>query len=306
MKAAIDIGTNTVLLLIGTIHDGKLNVVREEYRIPRLGKGVDESKSLHADSMQRVLNVLNEYNQILEKEYPNCKEVIVTATSAVRDAQNRNEFLHRIKSETGFEVRLLSGDDEAIYTYGGALAPLKTRQESPYVVLDIGGGSTEIALGEGFELSHYTSIDMGCVRFTERFLKGNPPSSDEIEACRIEIDQLLKKQHLSINKNTSAVGVAGTVTTLAAMEMESEVYEPELINGYKLSIDQIRKSIEVFSSRTFDELILLSPVALKGRVDIFLAGLLILEGFLKYYNLTEIVVSTGGIRHGTLLISEKD
>ena len=306
MKAAIDIGTNTVLLLIGEELDGSLNVLHEEYRIPRLGKGVDESRSLYPDSIERVLTVLKEYKSIIAKEFPDCEQVTITATSAVRDAKNRDKFLTLIKNEIGEDVQLLSGDEEAIYTYGGALAPLSVSLNSDFVVLDIGGGSTEIASGYGLNLNTYTSIDMGCVRFTERFLNGNPSNPDHIEACRNEIERLLQSQELDIKISAKAIGVAGTVTSLAAIEMNSDSYEPDLYNGFTLSLTSIQEHIKTFSSQTFDELIKLAPIALEGRVDIFLAGLLILEGFLKYYNLSEIVVSTGGIRHGALLISEKD
>ncbi len=306
MKAAIDIGTNTVLLLVGEVNKKSLKVLREEYRIPRLGKGVDANRKLHSDSIKRVLEVLIEYKSIIESDFPDCEQIIITATSAVRDAENRNEFLQLVKKEIGVEVRLLSGDEEAEFTYQGALATLDESQKDSFIVLDIGGGSTEIASGKGADLKAFTSIDMGCVRFTERFLIHNPPYQEEIYHCREAVQELLVKNKLKLPRKLKAIGVAGTMTSLAAINMQVTEADYDLFNGMVIDTDSLSKSIEIFSLHTHDQLLELSPEVLKGRADIFLAGLLILEGFLKYYNLSEIIVSTGGIRHGALLISEKD
>jgi exopolyphosphatase/guanosine-5'-triphosphate,3'-diphosphate pyrophosphatase len=306
MKAAIDIGTNTVLLLIGETVDNGLKVLREEYRMPRLGKGVDANRKLHHDSVKRVLDVLKEFKSIIDSEYPECEQIIITATSAVRDAQNKSDFINEVKNVFGVDLRLLSGDEEAQYTYQGALATLNESEKNSFIVLDIGGGSTEIASGKGKSLKTFTSIDMGCVRFTERFLLHNPPYQEEIYLCREAIQDLLIKNKLRLPRNLKAIGVAGTMTSLAAINMQVNEADYDLFNGMVIDTEALTKSIEIFSLHTHDQLLELSPNVMKGREDIFLAGLLILEGFLKYYNLSEIVVSTGGIRHGALLISEKD
>ncbi len=306
MKAAIDIGTNTVLLLIGETKDGALSVIREEYRMPRLGKGVDANRKLHSDSVGRVLTELKEYKSIIDEDYPACEQIIITATSAVRDAENREEFLTLVKEEIGVDVRLLTGDEEARFTYAGALATLDESRNDAFIVLDIGGGSTEIASGKGSDLKRFTSIDMGCVRFTERYLIHNPPYQEEIYHCREAVQELLAKNKLRLPRNLKAIGVAGTMTSLAAINMQVNVADYDLFNGMVIDTEALSKSIEIFSLHTHDQLLELSPEVMKGREDIFLAGLLILEGFLKYYKLSEIVVSTGGIRHGALLMSEKD
>lgn len=305
MKAAIDIGTNTVLLLLGETENGTLKVIREEYRIPRLGKGVDANRKLHPDSINRVLSVLTEYKGIID-EYPECDELIITATSAVRDAENRDDFLKKVRQVIGVDVKLLSGDEEAIFTYTGALATLDELKRSSFVVLDIGGGSTEIAAGKGKNLITYTSLDMGCVRFTERYLLHNPPYQEEIYRCREAIQYMLSVNKLKLPRRLKAVGVAGTMTSLAAINLQITGEDMDLFNGVVIDTEALSKSIDIFSLHTHDQLLELSPNVMRGREDIFLAGLLILEGFLKYYNLSEIVVSTGGIRHGALLINEKD
>ncbi len=307
MRASIDIGTNTVLLLIGEEKNGILSVLREEYRMPRLGKGVDNNKTLHQDSMQRVLGVLKEYKKIIDSEYPTCEEVIITATSAVRDAYNRQEFLQAVKDEIGIEVRLLSGDEEAQFTYLGALLNSDNKANNSFIVLDIGGGSTEIAVGIGKKLSAYISIDMGSVRFTERFLNNNPPKKEEIVACRNEISTLLEKNKLIVPEEVQAVGVAGTVTTFGIINAQiTRLSDYSNIHGMLIDTSTISSAIDRFSGFTHQQLFELSPVGMNGREDIFFAGLLILEGFLKFYNLSNIMVSTGGIRHGALLFHEKD
>ncbi len=306
MKAAIDIGTNTVLLLVAEVNDRDIQVIHEEQRIPRLGKGVDNTKLLHKNSVERVLQSLREFKEIIESEYPKVDEVIVTATSAVRDAENRDSFIKKVKEETGFDIRLLSGDEEAQYTFQGALSVLALEAKHSAFVLDIGGGSTELALGSSKGLEQYHSFDMGSVRFKERFLLHNPPYQEEIFECNDEIRYLLGKQKFKPPKNVTAIGVAGTATSLAAIDLQLDEYENSRLNGHIIDREKLSKSIEIFSLHTYDQLLELSPKLLKGREDIFLTGLLILEGFMKFYDIPEIKVSTGGIRHGAILIAEKD
>ncbi len=306
MKAAIDIGSNTVLLLVGEVVSTGIYVVREEQRIPRLGKGVDQHKNLDEGSISRVLDVLKEYKTILEQDHPEVTEVIVTATSAVRDAENREAFLKEVSEETGFKVRVLTGDEEAQMTFFGALSAVDDSDARNFFVLDIGGGSTELAMGSKDRLMDFHSFDMGCVRFKERFLVHNPPFQEEIIECREEIQRLFSKKKFRAPREIEAIGVAGTATSLAAIDLQLDEFENDAISGHIIRRDKLSKGIEVFSLHTYDQLLELSPKLLKGRQDIFLAGLLILEGFMKYHDIDEIKVSTGGIRHGALLSSKKD
>lgn len=304
MKAAIDIGTNTVLLLVAEAHNGTLQVIHEEQRMPRLGKRVDADGMIHDESRDRVADALIEYKQILMEQFPEVSHIVVTATSAVRDAANRDEFISYIEKETGFSIRLLSGIQEAQYTYKGALAVFNSEFRSDVFVLDIGGGSTELALGRDARLESSFSFDMGCVRFSERFLKSDPPLYEEIDQCREEIRTLLSKHTFSPRKKTQAVGVAGTLTSLAAIDLQLDKYEPLKLNGHSISLDKLRTLTNRFSTCTHQQLLEVNPNVLKGREDLFLAGLLILEEFMLCYNLEQILVSTGGIRHGVLLDSE--
>lgn len=301
IKAAIDIGTNSVLLLVAELEENRILPLAEKQSIPRLGKGVDRDKNLNPASQQRVTDVLKEYRNYLMKNYPECgSSTTVTATSAVRDASNRKDFLKKVFMETGWKVRILSGEEEAQITFNGALAVLKEKPEINNIILDIGGGSTEIAYGEDELLKFHTSIDMGSVRFSERFLTSNPPSVKQIRECENEIDRLLKRETIP-DDDFRIVGVAGTVTSVAAIDAGFTSYKPEKINGYRLSKYRIEEFIKEFSEISSEKIEINYPHFLKGRGDVILAGLLILQRFLAWRGKEYIVVSTGGIRHGLLL-----
>lgn len=190
IRASIDIGTNTVLLLVVDVNNGIKKIILEEQRIPRLGKNVDTNKNLDDESIDRVLQALKEYKFLLEDRFAEYNlEPIVTATSAVRDASNRQNFMDRVFTETGWIVHLLSGDKEAQTTFNGALSVLDELEieNKETLVIDIGGGSTEFALGNVGVLENAQSLNMGSVRFTERFFKSLPPSENEIQKLTVQV-----------------------------------------------------------------------------------------------------------------------
>lgn len=301
--SSVDIGTNSVLLLVATVQNGKIETLHEEQRIPRLGQGVDCNGRLAETAVQRVLDVLNEYKELLLEFYPEAeKEMIVTATSAVRDAENRKEFIDRIKKETGWKVVLLSGSEEAQVTFLGALSVLdESYRKKTVSVLDIGGGSTEIATGKGEILDRWDSLNMGSVRFTERFLMNDPPEKSQINEARSTVKKMLRNWQSEPAKIDELVGVAGTVTSVAGIDLGLDRYDPEKINGYKLSRDLIEEKIAEFSSETPSEIEERYPLFMKGRGDVITAGLIILSEFMKHCDIERLTVSTGGIRHGILM-----
>jgi exopolyphosphatase/guanosine-5'-triphosphate,3'-diphosphate pyrophosphatase len=303
IRASIDIGTNSVLLLVADTTDSGLNVLHEEQHIPRLGQGVDESGALSDAAQNRVLDVLATYRSYLDRKYSSIvSKTLVTATSAVRDASNRKEFLKNIKEQTGWDVILLSGNEEAQVTYRGALSVIDIEKSGgANVVLDIGGGSTEIAIGSGKTLSEFVSLNMGSVRFTERFLKNDPPLPSEVEDTRHEIVRMLEEGAKVPASSENLIGVAGTLTSMAGLELELDRYDTSKINGHRCSRDFIEGKIEEFQKLTSEEIEQKYPVFLKGRGDVITAGLLILSEFMAWANFDNVVVSTGGIRHGILL-----
>jgi exopolyphosphatase/guanosine-5'-triphosphate,3'-diphosphate pyrophosphatase len=299
--ASIDIGTNSVLLLIAEQTELGLQVHEEVQRLPRLGAMVDSNGVLARQSIDRVLEVLTEYAEIIQTYGDGVlKKTRVTATSAVRDAANKNEFLSLIKEIIGFEIQILSGEEEAKYTYLGAISQTKVESNS-ILVVDIGGGSTELAMGDSSQWLRGISVDMGCVRFNERYLIHNPPYQEEIGECRRSIEALLESKKLRFPSDTRVVAVSGTATSLAVIDQQLFPYQLSRINNYRLNTDKLAKSIEIFSLHTYEQLIELHPEVMQGRADVFLAGLLILEGVLRYASIEEFIVSSGGIRHGILL-----
>lgn len=305
LKAAIDIGSNTVLLLVGYCENDSVVTLYEDQHAPRLGKDVDAEKNLHPDAMSDVITVLAKYRKDIDDYYEDVDEVFVTATSAVRDAANRQEFIQQIERETGFLVQLLSGKEEAKYTFLGAQSTLSDEIRGITGVLDIGGGSTEIAVGTRNILNNRFSYDVGSVRFTERYLKDSPPTNEQIKQCRAGIREAFQQHIFHFPPVFTLIGVAGTVTSLAHIHLGLQTYQPQKVNGYVISRDIIREWIDQFKAKTADELLAAYPEILKGRADVILGGLLILEMFMSSSNISEVVVSTGGIRHGALIMNQK-
>lgn len=327
LYTAIDIGTNTVLLLIAEIKEGsggpELSVIHEEQRLPRLGKDVDAHKQLHPESMQRVLLALQEYQQMIDsyrKEGRSVAEPVVTATSAVRDAANREEFLNLVKKQTNLDIKLLSGHDEARYTYSGALAMtagIMPAYADHAMVIDIGGGSTEVAFGRKNAAvpDLFESVNAGCVRFTERFQLNKVSGSyldAQTDACYTAASECfegldeIRKAVVQTRDQLTLTGVAGTLTSLAWMQHHDRLktyqsYDANHLNGIVLTLEQLRRWKVYVADSGPEKLIAEFPLVMQGRADVFLAGLIILEAFMDFFRQSELLVSTGGIRHGALL-----
>ena len=300
IRSSIDIGTNSVLLLVADVTNNGIDVLYEDQHVPRLGKNVDKDRSLHPESQARVIDVLKRFQKTLADDFPDLTEKpIVTATSAVRDASNRDEFLEAVKKELGWKVRILSGDDEAETTYAGAVSVLSSDVIANPVIIDIGGGSTEFATGEGALFKSGVSLNIGSVRFTERYFHSDPPLASEILSARQSIREELHKLD-EVYRNGVLIGVAGTVTSIAAIEMGLSDYEPDKLNGYRLTRSIVENFIQEFSEISSKEIEKAYPPFLTGRGEVILAGILILDEFLKMTERDELIISTGGIRHGVL------
>lgn len=307
MYAAIDIGTNTALLLISELRNGRIRVLHEDQRLPRLGRGVDESRRLSEEAIERAVDALGSFRRVIDSQFTDVDRCIVTATSAVRDAENRDKLKNRVKRETGFDIKILSGEEEAAWTYAGALSVLPAPGDRQHMVIDIGGGSTELATGKGTNLTDFHSFDIGSVRFSERFLKTDPPTDEEIQKCGHAIREAFEGHLFTFDEAVRAVGVAGTVTSLAYIDLGLTEYSSEKLANYRLAGDRVHYWIERLREMPSKEILDAYPVVMKGRADVILAGLLILQGFISFYEFKELVVSTGGIRHGAVLkMAEKE
>ncbi|MFN0156746.1 MAG: Ppx/GppA family phosphatase [Bacteroidota bacterium] len=295
--AVIDIGTNTVLLLVASIDShGHIEPLVYEQRAPRLGKGVDEHKRLHPDSMLQVVGVLEEYQKIIHQH--TIDATVVCGTSAVRDATNKEEFIALVKQRVGFDIEVLSGDDEALWTYRGAISGVPDIQSA--TVVDIGGGSTEITVGDAASIRQRVSLDIGSVRLTERFFKHDPPTHPELEKAIEIIENELAKAGRFGFEGTTLIGVAGTATALAILDQGLREFDLPSVVNYRLKVDNVYGLLRTLRSMSSEKILELSRV-MEGRADIITAGVLILREVMVHFKFKELIVSERGVRYGLAL-----
>jgi len=274
--AAVDLGTNSTRLLVADVN-GELTEVVRRLAITRLGEGVDERRKLLPLPIARVRNVLSEYRRELESL--GAERTLAIATSAVRDAENGEAFLGEVEWSYGFATRLLSGDEEAELTLRGIGAV-----DPGMLVVDIGGGSTELQV-TGTDLR--ASLDVGCVRLTERF-------GEDVDAIRAHVRELLPDLEAE-----HAIGVAGTVTTIASLDLGLETYDPERVHGHSISNEAARRQTARLASLTLDERTAIGVEP--GRAGVIVAGAAILTEILDRYALDAIEASERDILHGAAL-----
>jgi exopolyphosphatase/guanosine-5'-triphosphate,3'-diphosphate pyrophosphatase len=296
---SIDIGTNTILMLIADVFpNGGINVVRDEHVIARFGKGVDEHRKIPPETFERVSAYLARYKQIHDESHS--ERIIACGTSALRDASNREQFVEFIAEKLGFRIVALSGEEEAELTYvGGVSEFLQNASDQIFAVIDIGGGSTEITFGRDAAVTTTVSLDIGSVRLTERFLKTAPPSSNQLQAAQAHIAQLAKDLPLLADR-TRCIGVAGTLTTLAAIDLQLSKYDRKRVSGHVLTVEVIQSIFDELKVKRLEE-IKAVPQILSERADIILAGILILLELMKRVGVDQITASERGLRYGILL-----
>ena len=282
--AVVDLGTNSTRLLVADVDDGHVDEVARRLTITRLGEGVDERRKLLPLPVARVRNVLSDYRRELEEL--GAERTLVLGTSAIRDADNGEAFLGEIEWSYGFTTRLLSGEEEGELTRRGVAGGREL--EPGTLVLDVGGGSTEL-IADGFR----TSLDLGCVRLTERFLHSDPPTRGELEAAVRAVREALPDL-----EPTQAIGVAGTITTLAALELGK--YDPDRVHGHRISRETVEAQLQRLASLPLArrrELPGLEP----ERAPVIIAGAVIVREVLDRYGLDALEASERDILHGAAL-----
>lgn len=289
----MDLGTNSTRLLVADVDDGRVSEVVRHLVITGLGRGVDASGRLADDAQEHVHTVLSRY--AAEARELGAVTVLATATSAVRDAANGREFLAEIEARTGFRTRLLSGDEEARTMLSGVTSDRGILAGT--LLVDIGGGSTELLVGGPDGVSFAQSLQLGCVRMTERFLHGDPPATTEIEACAEHVRSLLPDLTAA-----RAIGVAGTVTTLASLDLALESYTPELIHGHDLTRAAVDAVLERLAAATLAERERILHVE-PARAPVIVGGAIVLREILERYDLPQIEVSERDILHGAALLA---
>jgi exopolyphosphatase/guanosine-5'-triphosphate,3'-diphosphate pyrophosphatase len=293
--AVVDLGTNSTRLLVADVDDGAIRELDRRLTITRLGAGVDEHRLLRPDAIERVTRCVAGYAERAAELH--AARAIAVATSAVRDAANGGELLAALEREHGLRARLLSGDEEAALTYRGATAG--RADAATTLVVDVGGGSTELVVGTGPELLFRASLDMGCVRITERFLHGDPPAAGELAAATAFVRELLAERASPARGVGTVVGVAGTVTTLATLHL-GLASEDDTIHGHVLPRAWVEAECERLARLTVAELreqVGLHP----GRAPVIVGGAVCVREVLRHAGADALEVSLHDILHGTAL-----
>ena len=293
--AAIDCGTNSIRLLIADISGGKFKEVLRDVEIVRLGQGVDENKSFHPDAINRTLAAVEKFkNQLAGK---GVEKIRFCATSATRDAANRDLFIDGVRQILGVEVEVIPGEEEARLSFNGATKEL-LQSDAPFLVVDIGGGSTEFVYGNK-EVEFAKSVDIGCVRMSERHLKSQPVEMSQVAQAIIDIDKAIAQAAAVVPISTAKtlVAVAGTATTIAAAALELETYDRYAIHLSRIPAEKVHKVSAAFQAMTKSEISKLGFMH-PGRVDVITAGSLVLSRVMAATGATEFVASESDILDG--------
>ncbi len=296
--AAIDIGTNSVLLLVAELcrDDGRLTLqpVVERATITRLGQGVDRTRELAPDAVERTLACLNQYGE--EIRSLGVKRIDAVGTSAMRDARGSEGFRCEAKRLLGIEPRVIGGEEEARLTFIGGLSGIEAR--GPVSVFDIGGGSTELIRGDlATRVESAVSLNVGSVRLTERHIKSDPPTSQELEACRADIERELDGLTGPSSLAQPLVGVAGTVTTIAAIARNIAPYDGARVHGLTLTLDEVRTTSDLLARTRLAERVELPGLSPK-RADVIVAGALLCRVIVERSGAPGLTVSDRGVRWG--------
>jgi exopolyphosphatase/guanosine-5'-triphosphate,3'-diphosphate pyrophosphatase len=293
--AAIDIGTNTVLLLVAEKRDGSLVAVEEQATITRLGQGVDKMRTLAPEAVERTNACLDRYAEIVTRL--GVSKTAVVGTSAMRDAGGGEAVRSHVKARFGVDARTISGDEEARLTFGGALSGLSLT-DGRVVVFDIGGGSTEVVDGDRDTrvIAYAHSYDVGSVRLTERHVRSDPPSDAERAAIAKTASDAFAMIPASV-RGAPVVGIAGTMTTLAAVSLGMASYDGARVHGHTMPIGELERVVDLLARVPLAERKKLAGLEPK-RADVIVAGGLVALAFLRQVGAASVMVSDRGVRWG--------
>lgn len=293
--AAIDCGTNSIRLLIADIEGNNFREVVRDMEIVRLGQGVDETGQFHPDAIARTLAAVDKFAAEIAKR--GVEKIRFCATSATRDATNRHLFVDGVRERLGIELEVISGEEEAALSFAGAIKDLDP-SNGPFLVVDIGGGSTEFVFGTS-NVEAARSVNIGCVRMTERHFASNPVTAVQIELARGDIQAAIAQAAavVPITKAKTLVAVAGTATTVAAAALELPEYDRYAIHLSRISAQQTHDAATTFATSTREQRLALGYMH-PGRVDVIAAGSLVLSEIMKATGATEFVASESDILDG--------
>ncbi|HEX8049898.1 MAG TPA: Ppx/GppA phosphatase family protein [Solirubrobacterales bacterium] len=294
--AVIDVGTNSTRLLVADVADGRVSPLERRSTVTRLGRGVDLSGHLSAEAIEDVCAAIGEYIDIIGEL--GAETVDPIATSAVRDAGNGSAFIAELRERFALSARVLGGEEEARLTYLGATS--EALPTEPTLVVDIGGGSTELIVGSGREISFHDSLQVGVVRHTERHVNSDPPTASELEALAGDVRGSIEGSVGAGVEARRGIAVAGTPTSLAAVEMELEPYDPSRVHGHLLALPSIQRMLSRLASVPLSERVEI-PGLHPDRAPTIVAGVVILVETMRAFGLEELEVSEHDILYGTAI-----
>ncbi len=297
LVAAVDCGTNSLKVLIGSRRaDGTLDVVLRDSRVVRLGQGVDRTGRLADEALERTFAAIDELGATIRDHGVDPARTRFCATSATRDASNAAVFAEGVRRRLGVEPEVLSGDEEAALVFAGAMAAQSPVPPGPVLVVDIGGGSTELVLGEGTDRDA-VSMDIGSVRLHERHLHSDPPTAAEVAACVADLDRQLDTCGVPLDRARTVIGTSGTIKTLACGVLGLGTYDRDAFDGAVLANADTAAFVDRLVAMTVDERRAL-PYMHPGRADVIGAGALIWSGILARVPVPDHLVSEADILHG--------
>ncbi|HVO53115.1 MAG TPA: Ppx/GppA phosphatase family protein [Solirubrobacterales bacterium] len=292
----IDVGTNSSRLLVADVVGERVAPVYRRSRVTRLGRGVDLSGRLSAEAIEDVCGVIAEYMEITGEL--GVERLDAIATSAVRDAENGGAFVAELRERFDISARVLDGEEEARLTYLGATS--EHVPEQPTLVIDIGGGSTELIVGRGREISDHTSMQAGVVRHTERHVSSDPPTAVELEALASDVRGLIETATAGWPGVEEGIAVAGTPTSLAAIELELDPYDPARVHGHTLELPSIQRLLSRLASAPLAERVEITGLH-ADRAPTIVAGVVILVEAMRAFGLERITASEHDILYGTAI-----
>lgn len=299
--AAIDVGTNSVRLLVADRTSDGLVEVERDLVITRMGEGVDAARKLADAALGRTVKAIAEYHH--RATDAGAEHVRIAATSAVRDSEDRHRFEGAVREATGLTPEVLTGQQEAHLSFLGAVTGLES--EGPFLVLDVGGGSTEFVRGTK-TVDAWTSLDIGSVRLTERHIEHDPPTTAELGAIAADADRAVREAKTAVGGGTGTlVGLAGTITTLAAVSFGLDGYDRDRIHHATLSSKEIARLTDMLAGMTNDDRRKL-PVMPPGREDVIVAGALITARVMEGFGYDEVLVSEADLLDGLILSSRSE
>jgi exopolyphosphatase / guanosine-5'-triphosphate,3'-diphosphate pyrophosphatase len=297
--ASVDLGTNTILLLIAEVDvkSGEIKTIANHYSIPRIGRGLKPGFPFPAENIKKMFDVLDFYSRLIQNY--KCEKIIFTATNAFRIASDSKDIKEEIKERYNVELDIISGEEECKYAFLGAVSGHTNNKN--YLVIDIGGGSTEIIYGAKNKILFNKSFDAGVVSGTEKYFRSDPPLPENISDFSEYIKSKLKEISSSIISFDKAIAIAGTPTTLACIKLGLNEFNEEKIEGAKIRYEEMENFVSELSNLSSKDILVKYSPVVKGREDVLLAGTITLKIIMELVKATEVEVSTRGIRYGAVV-----